>query len=80
MKIKIIFYVIIAIISLFLVQSIYQYYVLVSFVSEQKKDIFSGFVNALMQPKITDIKFNILLELVSISICLLMVNWNKIKQ
>lgn len=71
-------YIAVAIVSFFLVRSIYQLFVLENFLNEQKRDIFSGLVSIAIQPKITDIKMNILIEVIMLGICFIVLNWNKI--
>ena len=73
-------YAIIAITSFFLIRSGYQLFVIEDMLSKQKSDIFSGLVTLAIQPKITDIKMNILIEVIIIALCVLFLNWNKIKK
>ena len=72
---------VIAIVSFFLIRSTYQLFLIEDMLSKQKSgDIFSGLVTLAIQPKITDIKMNILIELIMIGLCVVVLNWNKIKK
>jgi hypothetical protein len=74
-------YAVIAIVSFFLIRSLYLLFLIEDMLSKQKSsDIFSGLVILAVQPKITDIKMNILIEVIMIGICILVLNWNKIKK
>lgn len=81
MNVKYAVYAIIALVSFFLIRSGYQLFVIEDMLAKQKSgDIFSGLVTLAIQPKITDIKMNILIEVIIIGLCVLFLNWNKIKQ
>ena len=81
MNVKYAVYAIIALVSFFLIRSGYQLFVIEDMLAKQKNgDIFSGLVTLAIQPKITDIKMNILIEVIIIGLCVLFLNWNKIKQ
>ena len=81
MKQKYVIYVIIAVVLFFLIRSGYQLFLIEDMLSKQKSsDMFSGLVTLAIQPKITDIKMNILIEVIIIGLCILFLNWNKIKQ
>lgn len=81
MNVKYAVYAIIALVSFFLIRSGYQLFVIEDMLAKQKNgDIFSGLVTLAIQPKITDIKMNILIEVIIIGLCVLFLNWNKIKK
>ncbi len=77
---KYVIYAVIAIVLFFLIRSSYQLYLIEDMLSKQKSDLFSGLVTLAIQPKITDIKMNILIEVIMIGICFVVLNWDKIKK
>ena len=77
---KYLIYVVIAIVSFFLIRSSYQLFLIEDMLSKQKSDMFSGLVTLAIQPKITDIKMNIVIEVIMIGMCVIVLNWDKIKK
>ena len=77
---KYVIFAVIAIVSFFLIRSSYQLFLIEDMLSKQKSDLFSGLVTLAVQPKITDIKMNILIEVIMIGICVVILNWGKIKK
>ena len=77
---KYLIYVVIAIVSFFLIRSSYQLFLIEDMLSKQKSDLFSGLVTLAIQPKITDIKMNIVIEVIMIGMCVIVLNWDKIKK
>ena len=65
--------------SLMLFYSSCHLYQLLSYVSRQDNDIFSGIATILVQPKITDVKMNIFMEILVIAGCVASLYWDKIK-